>query len=719
MRQYLYTHKTTEKNHMDQELEDQIKKVIKAGNTTTKTLLKNASTEKQRTEIVKNQTKHLKDLSKQITGVGSKQAKYREALKDLTDDTQSLGKDFETTGKSASKLGQTLDELGVATKANIKGTIKGLIETTLAFTRADKKIDNFAEATAGVKTEVFGLKLEDLGRFIDFNAETFKTLAQQGATFGGSVIRLREAATDARMPILDFVDLVAGNSQTFARLFGTVDSAIPTITRFQRELRDRTINELSQFGLNLKETAEFGATVLEIQRLQGNADRIRTMDLAGITVEYTKNLVKLSKLTGESVQEINDQNKAVAANAAFQISMSKLDPKEKARRQGFVAGLRAIDERLEGLTVNLLEVGAPIGDFQKNFIAMNPAVQGIVQQFKMGAITQEEAMNQIFEATSQKGLQGFARASLVTGSFGDALEVTQALERKRAEGLTAEMNARDKNTAGIVAAQDQLEELESAAETAGTAVARDILPTVATGINEVLGKLNQVLDPDQQNIFGKAYDATKEAIKVIVLNFADMYKAAKNVAKKTGEKIKEGGSAVVDAIGTGVNKSAEFLKENTPIEQYIQKLEKFLFPVEGKGLRGFDGSEGYPGAMFGYSENFQTGTNGFRNFGSGTKAVLHGMESVVPKNDIDQAMLTLQSMLPDTGMPNKQTDAPPIVNNAVSPDMNKMISTLENLININQNVENALNSLVSVNVATERNTKMLNNNVANMSGSII
>ena len=45
------------------------------------------------------------------------------------------------------------------------------------------------------------------------SAITETALAQNGATFGGSVIKLREAALDANMPLMQFVDLVGQNSQ--------------------------------------------------------------------------------------------------------------------------------------------------------------------------------------------------------------------------------------------------------------------------------------------------------------------------------------------------------------------------------------------------------------------------------------------------------------------------------------------------------------------------
>jgi hypothetical protein len=112
-------------------------------------------------------------------------------------------------------------------------------------------------------------------------------------------------------------------------------------------------------------------------------------------------------------------------------------------------------------------------------------------------------------------------------------------------------------------------------------------------------------------------------------------------------------------------------------------------------------------------KQMQTGSNGFMNFGSGTPAVLHGMESVVPKNDFGQLVKTLREMLPGN---NVATAPEPVQSGNLGGDMNRLIDTLSKG---NEQVVNSLNNLISVNITTERNTAKTANTVANMSGSVI
>ena len=139
---------------------------------------------------------------------------------------------------------------------------------------------------------------------------------------------------------------------------------------------------------------------------------------------------------------------------------------------------------------------------------------------------------------------------------------------------------------------------------------------------------------------------------------------------------------------------------NTPGIQVFGKPKEGAADVDsgrGSGLR--------PVNMF-------TGSNGFQDFGSGTPATLHGVEAVVPKNDMGQLALVLKEMMGDKTSPVPAPQGAPT-------GMLSTESYLAELVELNKNAQRALNTLVTVSAMTEKNTKNMNNSVANIGGSLV
>jgi hypothetical protein len=150
---------------------------------------------------------------------------------------------------------------------------------------------------------------------------------------------------------------------------------------------------------------------------------------------------------------------------------------------------------------------------------------------------------------------------------------------------------------------------------------------------------------------------------------------------------------------------------NTPGIQVFGKAKKMTADVDsgrGSGYR-----TGYTG-----DKSFYNGSDGFQNFGSGTPAMLHGVEAVVPKNDIGQ----LANLLAEVGATTTNTNTTAgdtITNNSTNLDMTTLNANTTELIDLNKKVAQHLNTLVMIGNLTEKNTKATNNSLANMGGSLV
>ena len=123
----------------------------------------------------------------------------------------------------------------------------------------------------------------------------------------------------------------------------------------------------------------------------------------------------------------------------------------------------------------------------------------------------------------------------------------------------------------------------------------------------------------------------------------------------------------------------------------------------------------------GISANF--GTAGFQDFGSGTRATLHGSEMVLPERNVGELANELAAAISQmtnktTSVTNRET-ATTTNNNTTAVDMTAMNTTLVDLVKSNDKMANHLNTLVTIGAMTEKNTKNTNNNLANMGGSLV
>ena len=665
------------------DLGDELKGLTRVLKSTFKIFDKGNATEKE-------QQKKVTEMRRQVLEVLKKEGKisndiYKAEVKEL-DTTK---KKTNVIGKATKKVTAFGDAIGLATEGSLKALGKGFVETGKNFMLADRRVEGFGDALKGFDgLSLLGVKLSDLGNSADFNVGIFKQLSQTGAGFGKSIIQLREAAFAANMPLLDFVDLISTNSTTLARLFGSIMDGMPAIQGFTTALRERTRKELAQFGLNLDETSEFLVTQLEIQRATGMADTIRNRDLVSTTVEYAKQLTKLSKLTGVSVKELDEQNRAAAVNGTFQATLAGMDQEQADRIRGLNAALEKTNPAFAQLLKEQVAFGVPITDTSRMLTVISKgALPDLMQGFINGNTSMEEFVNEsrkisnilntdVAKSFAQAGMVGLPGVDEALGAFAQAAGSV-------AQTVNQQMEKQGDNTEKLVGFGETIDTLKTQAESISTDVFGKILNS------ENLGKMLDTISGAVEGMTGSS--VTEKLNKALGNGF--MF-----IKEKAGA-IKESVFAGED----GKNFADNHLDAN-PNKPGIQ-----LFNFSGNRKEAADVDSGRGSGVREVNPMFN-GSDGFKDFGSGTPATLHGIEAVVPKNDMAQLAKVIEQMTGNTGA------TTPAVTNVQSVNTENY---LRELVELNKNAQRALNTLVTVSAMTEKNTKSMNNNVANMGGSLV
>ena len=585
--------------------------------------------------------------------------KSKDKLGDLSKDLAAEFDDLKKSAKNSKKsfLGipgpiQLVKKGLNILKDAVIGTGVAMAKTALALSDTTKSIANIEDLVDEGFGELglVGKGLKGFAREIDSNVESFTQLAKMGATFGSSIVQLRAAQADALMPLSKFTDLIGANSNLLAKLFGTVDQGVPQIAGLTRRLRDITEDEFAKFGLTLDDTSGFLTTFLELERARGNTQRMSQAQLLAGTQEYTKNLVILSKLTGESVDKLNEQNMAMAADGVFQSQLTKMNADDAKLLSASIGNLPG---PLQQFAKEMIGLGAPISDTSRELQAISGGRLGdaiLAFQRDLDPVAFQNAMKTISGDVMQNS-EAFGQAALAGGGFGEALNaiVTQIGEAIDPDILDDEIKARGDNIVNLRNLTSEVDRLKAAVET--------------TRFN--------FLQP-----FLYEGELTVEVTKGI-------NDKMKQLAEEGLPAFEQGVYSVLGALGVDVpdNLKKPGSSKNTDVPpSFWQRFGNM-----------FGGAEGGAGSLSAETylpdDYFSSATN-------------------LPA----QAGSSIMATATDTGA---TTNTTTITNNqTVKQNQDDLLAEMKKQVA-------ALNTLVTIGAMTEKNTKNMNNNVANMGGSLV
>ena len=476
-------------------------------------------------KMAKSSGKDPKSEAKKVTEAHTKAVRDSiEVIEDETDaredNTSALRKSTRAMGSLfTSAVGLAGQGFGMATTAAINLT------STLMDTNAN--LTDFAN-----QIPLVGSLLGLITQPIDESVDSFRTLSKVGGDFGESLEDLRSSAAAARMSISDFASLIQDNSQRLASFGGNVTSGANLISRLSNSMDEDILEQFTALGLNFEEMNE---QIVYYQYLNRAGARTRQMveqEELEATARLTKNMVTLSRLTGEDVRQRQEQLAQAQMDMAFQMEMARLPEHQR-------------NAMLEAMNVAFTEGGdLAVRALQAQFLGMPPLTQELQMYTTLmgenAQMTRELAnsVRQVQEGQTLENVIGpiperiaaFFEAQFRAASQNEQLLIANAVGGM--DGIISilgeQMNLRqdvvarylERSLDGVLEFDtERLQaDLASAMRTDGT-IDEEILASL--GLNTARTEINQaitdgIVNPLTENVLGPLLNAFAESLRSLV-----------------------------------------------------------------------------------------------------------------------------------------------------------------------------------------------------------
>ena len=330
---------------------------------------------------------------------------------------------------------------------------------------------------------------------------SFVQTASVGATFNGSIQQMVSAASGAGLTFDQFSGIIERNARGFALLGEGTDAGAQRFADLGRQMRVALAdNGLANLGFTAESANEAMAGYVSRLARSGHAQGRSTEDLVESSTEYLKNLSAISRLTGESVKDLQGQQDAMQNDAKFRalLARSDADTADELNRL-----MLSVPEGMRSGAMEVLATGTATTEAGRRFLAyMEQTGQGFMQLGQTarsgGRITREATDAQINAMRDEAEALADSPLGQTLAMFAPEMNdfMIAAFDMSRRSGDVAKLRAEvdeaaaqntDKTATAMVAAQTRLAEVSNNI-TAGLATNVDTLSDILQETANLLEK---------------------------------------------------------------------------------------------------------------------------------------------------------------------------------------------------------------------------------------
>ena len=418
--------------------------------------------------------------------------------------------------------------------------------------------------------------LQKLAKFQEESMKSYQQLTESGVNFGGSLTNLRMAASNSYLTLDQFTNLMKTNSDTFAKLGGSVNDGAMAFAKMSKSLiSSEAGTHLLALGMTAEEVNQNMANYITISGYRNKRDAATQAEMTQASANYMEQLNGLAEITGKSRKEQQDELAAASKSAAWQSQLASMDEKSRAKAMAGMAnalavgGKGAVDlfqSKIMGIAPD--KAGAMLMATASNLAGVIDQSADMVADGTKGTADMNKTVGQGMRAAQQDfakyGKEGLYAIIRQGGPVADALqavgitanraasmtdeEINKALEKKKVEGTQAEAAAKTQK-----AIQELGQIIMEKLVTPITDFLMPVMDGLIIGFTEVVKGISKVPGLFETLVIGVgALIAVYAAQKAMMVAGAVKGGAGKVLEAVTGGGAKAGGGEVGSALGGGL-----------------------------------------------------------------------------------------------------------------------------------------------------------------------
>ena len=476
-----------------------------------------------------------KDVTKKLKALSTA---TEDTIKVSTKNRNALGKNTKEVDKSTGAFRKLGGMLGGAVLSSFSAVARSGTEMTRAFINGETSLTAFAQ-----HLPLVGNQLSILTGLFDSSFSAFQSVATSGAAFNNSLTELRNTAAGARMPLEQFASLVGANSDKLAALGGTATRGAQQIATLNKALGSNR-NDLLNMGMNYQEINE---ALIDFQYLQRAGNRGRRLEGAAATAQadaaarYTKNLLTLSKLTGEDVKTQQAKIAQAQMDVAMQAKLARMTPEARekfndemalAATAGGDALVNELKRQFLGMPPMTEEAALYVSQFGENVALVSRRLEGVYDANVTAADMAASSTDYMVQAIKNNaaafgrlepgltaaaaGLDGpmailadqLLQAGIQFTDFidADSGEVDEVRLAAAIDAAKAESAARDSTTNSVASFMDTLTAVQRAFQTNIVSPLMDAVAPAFESIIKALAPVDENGDPIEGSGFATAIE---------------------------------------------------------------------------------------------------------------------------------------------------------------------------------------------------------------------